>query len=71
MFLLILSSGFLLLALGMGYLFDPKAIMRLNSMVRDNLVKDSHVLLNGKRIGSVLIFLGFILLIFSLKMPVR
>jgi len=69
MFLLRLSLGFLLLILGMGYLFDPKAIMRLNAFVRDNLFKDSHVLLNGKRIGYILLFLGFILLIFSFKTP--
>jgi hypothetical protein len=61
-FLLRISLGFLLVVLGLGYLLDPKAILRLNAMMRDTFFKDSHVLLNGKRIGSLLIVLGFVLL---------
>ena len=54
--------GFLLVMLGLGYLFDPKAILRLNAFMRDNFFKDSYVLLNGKRIGSLLLLIGFLLL---------
>ncbi len=69
MFLLRLSLGFLLIIIGLGYLLDPKAILRINAFARENLFKDSHVLLNGKRIGSLLLFLGFILLALSYKTP--
>ena len=70
-FLLRLSLGFLLVVLGLGYLLDPKAILRLNSFARDLFFKDSHVLLNGKKIGSALIFIGFILLALSYTTPLR
>jgi len=71
MFLLRLSLGFLLVVIGLGYFSDPKAIVRLNAFMRDTLFKDSHVLLNGKRIGSWLIFIGFILLALGYTTPVR
>jgi hypothetical protein len=61
-FLLRISLGFLFVVIGLGYLLDPKAILRLNALMRESLFKDSHVLLNGKVIGSWLIFIGFILL---------
>ena len=67
MFLLPITLGFLLVILGLGYMFDPKAILRINAMIRDNFFKDSRVLLNGKRIGSLLIVLGFVLLALGYK----
>ena len=54
--------GFLLVVVGVGYISDPKAILRLNAFMRDNLFRDSHVLLNGKRIGILLVVIGFFLL---------
>jgi uncharacterized protein YjeT (DUF2065 family) len=66
-FLLRLSLGFLLIVLGLGYLFDPKAILRLNATMRDIFFKDSYVLLDGKRIGSLLLLIGFILLALGYK----
>jgi hypothetical protein len=62
MFLLRMSLGFLFVVVGLGYLLDPKAILRLNAVMRDYFFRDSHVLLNGKRIGGWLLILGFILL---------
>jgi uncharacterized membrane protein len=62
MFLLRMFLGFLLVILGLGYLFDPKAILRLNAVMRDVFFRDSHVLLKGKKIGILLLFLGFVLL---------
>jgi uncharacterized protein YjeT (DUF2065 family) len=67
MFLLRMSLGFLFVVVGLGYLFDPKAILRLNAVMRDYLFRDSFVLLNGKRIGSWLLVLGFILLAFGYR----
>jgi uncharacterized protein YjeT (DUF2065 family) len=70
-FLLRISLGFLFVIIGLGYLLDPKAILRLNAMMRETLFKDSRVLLNGKVIGSWLIFIGFILLALGYTTPVR
>ena len=71
MFLLRLSLGFLFVVIGLGYLLDPKAILRLNAVMRETFFKDSHVLLNGKRIGSWLMLLGFILLALGYIATVR
>jgi hypothetical protein len=70
-FLLRLSLGFLLVVVGLGYLVDPKAILRFNAFMRDTLFKDSYVLLNGKKIGTFLVLLGFILLALSYTTPIR
>jgi hypothetical protein len=61
-FLLKLSLGFLLFALGLGYLFQPKTILRLNALLRDLLLNDARVLLSHKRIGAILILISFLLL---------
>jgi hypothetical protein len=70
-FLLRISLGFLLVVLGLGYLLDPKAILRLNAIMRETLFKDSHVLLNGKKTGAWLILIGFILLVLAYTAPPR
>ena len=71
MFLLRISLGILLVVIGLGYLFDPKAILRLNAFMRDNLFKDSHVLLNGKRVGYLLLSIGFLLLALGYQTTIR
>ena len=71
MFLLRLSLGFLFVVLGLGYLLDPQAIIRMNAFARDHFFKDSYALLNGKRIGIALLVIGFILLALSYATPVR
>lgn len=71
MFLLRMSLGILMVVLGLGYLFDPRAILRLNAFMRENFFKDSHVLLNGKRIGYLLLCFGFLLLALGFQTPIR
>ena len=66
-FLLRASFSFLLIVLGLGYLLDPKTILRINAFMREQFFKDSFVLLNGRRIGSILLFIGFLLLILTYK----
>ena len=70
-FLLRLSLGILMVVLGLGYLLDPKAILRLNAFMRNNLFKDSSVLLNGRRIGYLLLCIGFLLLALGYQTPIR
>ena len=69
MFLLRLSVGFLLFVLGLGYLFQPKAIIRFNALMRDLFFNDSRVLLENKKIGTLLILIGFLLLAITLIVP--
>lgn len=69
MFLLRFLLGFLLVVIGLGYLLDPKAILRLNAFAREVFFKDSHVLLKGKKIGSWLILIGFVLIALGYSTP--
>jgi uncharacterized protein YjeT (DUF2065 family) len=68
-FLLRLSLGFLLVLIGLGYLLDPQAILRVNAFMRDVLFKDAHVLLKGKKIGSWLVLMGFVLIALGYATP--
>ena len=63
--------GFLLLVLGLGYLSDPKAILRFNATMRDYFFKDAHVLLHGRRIGVLLLVVGFLLLLLGYNSPFK
>ena len=69
MALLLFIIGFLLFVLGLGYLFQPQLILRLNAFIRDTFLKDSIVLLSHRRIGIILLLLSFILLAMTLKVP--
>lgn len=66
MFLLRLSMGFLLFALGLGYLFQPKTILRFNALMRDLFFNDSRVLLNNRKIGILIILIALLFLALSL-----
>jgi hypothetical protein len=68
MFLLRVSLGFLLMLLGMSYLFQPNTILRLNAFMRERLFSDAFVLLNGKRIGATLVAIGLLLLVVTLRL---
>jgi len=69
MFLTRLLLGFVLILLGLGYLYQPKSILRFNAFMRETLFKDTHVLLNPKRVGLWLLVPGLILCILTLGMP--
>ena len=69
MFLLRLFVGVLLVVLGLGHLFHPESIINFNSFMRDYVFKDTYVLLSNRRIGSILLVIGFILLILTFQMP--
>jgi hypothetical protein len=68
MFLLRISLGFLLIFLGLGYLFDQKTILRFNASMRNWFFKDSYVLLKGKRIGVLLLLIGCLVIALNLQM---
>jgi len=62
---LLLIVGFFLFILGLGYLFSPRLILRFNAFARDTFFKDSVVLLNNQRIGTILLLIAFVLIVFS------
>lgn len=67
-FLLRLSLGYLLILLGLGYLFQPKTILRFNAFMREYLFKDAYVLLDARRIGMALLLLGLLLWLITFRM---
>jgi len=67
MALLQLIIGFVLFALGLGYLFLPQYVLRFNAFMRDTFFKDSVVLLSNKRVGTLLLLLSFIFLMLTLR----
>jgi hypothetical protein len=66
-FLLKVSVGFLLVGLGLAYLFQPATILRMNAFMRERVFRDSHVLLSNKRIGATMLAVGFLLLVVTLQ----
>ena len=58
--------GLLFLLLGLGYIFRPGIIERVNRLIRETFLNDSYVALHRKNwgfllllIGSVLVYMGF------------
>jgi hypothetical protein len=69
MFLLRVSVGGLFVVFGLAYLFHQNSIIRFNAFMRDYVFKDTYVLLGSKRIGSLLIMIGFVLLLLAFQLP--
>jgi hypothetical protein len=69
MALLQLIVGFILFALGLGYLFLPQLILKFNALIRDTFFKDSVVLLSHRRVGILLLLLSFIFI--ALSIPIH
>jgi hypothetical protein len=67
MSLLLLIVGFVLFALGLGYLFQPELVLKFNMFMRETFFKDSVVLLNNKRLGILLLLLSFIVIVITLQ----
>ena len=61
--------GFGLGLLGFIYFFRPYLVLHLNAFIRNTLFNDAHVLLRHRRIGSVLLLVGGLLIILTLRMP--
>jgi len=62
-------AALFLFGLGCAYIWQKDSVLRLNAFMRDRVFRDAYVLLDGRRVGSILILLGLILLILSLKAP--
>jgi hypothetical protein len=53
--------GLLFLLLGLGYIYKPEAIERVNRLIRETFLNDSYVALHRKNWGFLLLLLGALL----------
>lgn len=61
-----LLFGLMLLLLGLGYIYKPEAIERLNKLIRDTFLNDSYVALHRKNWGFLLLLIGGVLVYMGL-----
>ena len=54
--------GLLLLLLGLGYIYKPGVIERINKLIRETFLNDSYVALHRRNWGFLLLLIGGVLL---------
>jgi len=54
--------GLLFILLGLGYIYKPEAIERVNRLIRETFLNDSYVALHRKNWGFLLLLLGALLI---------
>jgi len=54
--------GLAILLLGLGYIYKPEVIERLNRLLKETLLNDSYVALQRKKWGFFLVLIGSLLL---------
>lgn len=54
--------GLVILLLGLGYIYKPDVIERLNKLLKETLLNDSYVALQRKKWGFFLVLIGSLLL---------
>ncbi|MBU2574694.1 MAG: hypothetical protein KKH28_11525 [Elusimicrobia bacterium] len=54
--------GLVILLLGLGYIYKPDVIERLNNLLKETLLNDSYVALQRKKWGFFLVLMGSLLL---------
>jgi hypothetical protein len=54
--------GLIILLLGLGYIYKPEVIERLNRLLKETLLNDSYVALQRKKWGFFLALIGSLLL---------
>ena len=57
-----LLFGMLIAMLGLGYLYRPDIVQRLNKVLKETLLNDSYVALHRRSWGFLLLLLGAILI---------
>lgn len=55
-------SGSVFVAVGFLYLAQPERIFKLHAWIRELVLNDAYISLRRKKIGSILIIIGLILL---------
>jgi len=54
--------GLVLLLLGLGYIYKPGVIERINKLIRETFLNDSYVALHRRNWGFLLLLIGGVLL---------
>lgn len=54
--------GLMLGLLGLGYIYKPQVIERLNRMIKETFLNDSYVALHRKNWGFLLLLVGGVLI---------
>ena len=57
-----LAVGFASLLLGLGYLYRPDLIERLNALMREYLLNDAYIALERKKWGAFFLLAAFLFL---------
>ncbi len=60
--LLKLVVGFVSLLLGLGYLYRPDIIERMNALLREYLLNDAYIALERKKWGAFFLLVAFLFL---------
>ncbi len=54
--------GLVFLLLGLGYIYKPEIIERVNKLLRDTFLNDSYVALHRRNWGFLLLLVGAVLI---------
>jgi hypothetical protein len=57
-----LAIGFASLLLGLGYLYRPDLIERMNALLREYLLNDAYIALERKKWGAFFLLVAFLFL---------
>ena len=57
-----LAVGFACLLLGLGYLYRPDLIERMNALLRDYFLNDAYIALERKKWGAFFLLASFLFL---------
>ena len=57
-----LAIGFASLLLGLGYLYRPDLIERMNALLREYLLNDAYIALERKKWGAFFLLAAFLFL---------
>jgi hypothetical protein len=58
--------GLLSFLLGLGYLYRPDLIERMNAFLRETLLNDAHIALERRKWGAFFLLIGFLFLYMGL-----
>ncbi len=61
-----LFFGLLFVLLGLGYIYKPEVIERINRLIRETFLNDSYLALHRKNWGFLLVLLGGVLVYMGL-----
>ena len=62
-----LAIGVLAFLLGLGYLYRPDLIWRMNALLREYFLNDAHIALERKKWGIFFLLLGFLFIYIGIR----